>query len=245
MLANMGKYALTKSYEFRSPDGELLSHFDLANNDPADPSSETGQVTIPTSPFKVYAVGQDDNHSPYQRVIGNVVNPQTLSVTPPVAVGLPRGQATTLMFSVKNDGPAGNFLFSATDDKQFLSAILPHSAAIPAGATSLVTVRMTPPAAAAIGTVATLTFSAEHASNVDARNYATLSTSVIAPPLPGDVNRDGRVNCDDLGLVRASFGARPGGGSFNPNVDLDTNGLIDVLDLAAITRLIPAGTVCK
>ncbi|QNA88539.1 hypothetical protein G4G28_08640 [Massilia sp. Dwa41.01b] len=244
-LANVGRFAVTKSYEFRSPEGSVLARFDLSNNDAADPTSETGQVTIPTGPFKVYALGQDNNRNAYQRVVGNVVNPQTVSVSAPTAVGLPQGQVTTYIFSVRNDGPAATFRFSAIDDKRFVSGLAPQTATIPTGGSALVTVRMTPPAGTPVGTVSTLTFSAEDASNPDARNYASLSSSVIAPPLVGDVNRDGRVDCDDLGIVRASFGSRPGSGKFNPNVDLDVNGVIDVRDLAIITRLIPAGTVCK
>lgn len=244
-LANVGRFAVTKSYEFRSPEGTVLARFELSNNDPADPTSETGLVTIPAGPFKVYAVGQDNNRNAYQRVIGNVVNPQTVSVTAPVAVGLPQGQATNYIFSVRNDGPAATFRFSAVDDKGFVSSLAPQSATIPSGGSALVTVRMTPPAATAVGTVSTLTFSAEDTGNPDARNYATLSSTVIAPPLAGDVNRDGRVDCDDLGIVRASFGSRPGSGKFDPNVDLDVNGVVDVRDLALVSRLIPAGTVCK
>ncbi|MBF6907461.1 hypothetical protein HN295_20055, partial [Acinetobacter baumannii] len=35
-IASMSNFATTKSYEFRSPEGTLLTRFDLANNDPAD-----------------------------------------------------------------------------------------------------------------------------------------------------------------------------------------------------------------
>lgn len=244
-LANLSKFAMSKAYEFRSPDGILLSRFNLSNSDTADPTSETGLVTVPAGPFKVYAVGEDDTGAAYQRVIGNVVNPQTVSVTAPVAVGLPQGQVTNYMFSVKNDGPTATFRFSAVDDKRYINGLSQETAVIPTGGSTIVNVRMAPPVGAPVGTVSTVTFSAQDAGNADARNYATLSSSVIAPPLVGDVNRDGRVDCDDLGIVRASFGTRPNSGKFNPTVDLDTNGVIDVRDLAIISRLIPAGTVCK
>ena len=61
---------------------------------------------------------------------------------------------------------------------------------------------------------------------------------------PGDVNADGVVTCADLAAVRAAFGARLGDARYAPEADLDNNGLIDVRDLAVVSRAVPAGTVC-
>jgi len=60
----------------------------------------------------------------------------------------------------------------------------------------------------------------------------------------GDVDEDGTVNCLDLELVRASFGKRLGQPGFDPRADLNRNGVVDVNDLALVSRQIPTGMAC-
>ncbi len=76
---------------------------------------------------------------------------------------------------------------------------------------------------------------------------AHLSTIVGAFPtaVPGDVNGDGTADCADLLIVRASFGKRAGQIGFDARADFNQNGVIDVLDLAVVTRELPAGTTCR
>jgi pectin methylesterase-like acyl-CoA thioesterase len=65
-----------------------------------------------------------------------------------------------------------------------------------------------------------------------------------ASATPGDVNADGVVNCQDLYVARSVIGKRADQPGFFPTVDIDRNGVIDVRDISAISRLLPAGTVC-
>lgn len=232
-------------FEFRRKNGEVLDSFALSNNDPYESTVQTGQVVVPGSSFVVYALGLDSNGTQFQRLLSSTFIPQELSVVAPTAVNLPIGQVTTYMFKVQNDGAADSFRFTVFDDKGFLKAVSPTTISLNAGSSTLVRVDLLPPAGTAIGTVDTLTFTAESTTRAEVQNFAVLASQVIAPPLSGDVNRDGRVDCDDLGLVKASFGKRAGAPAFNPTVDLDTNGIVDVRDLAAVARKVPAGTVCK
>jgi lysophospholipase L1-like esterase len=52
--------------------------------------------------------------------------------------------------------------------------------------------------------------------------------------LPGDLNRDGRVDGDDLVAFALAFGARRGDPRFNPMADLNGDGTIDGDDLAIL-----------
>jgi GH35 family endo-1,4-beta-xylanase len=66
----------------------------------------------------------------------------------------------------------------------------------------------------------------------------------IEPYVPGDVNGDALVTCADLSAATAAVGKRSGQPGFLFAADLDQNGVVDVRDIAGISRLLPAGTTC-
>ena len=61
----------------------------------------------------------------------------------------------------------------------------------------------------------------------------------------GDLNSDGAVDCADLAIVKSSLNKRTGQAGFDARADLNKDGIVNVLDLTAMTRMLPAGTVCK
>ena len=67
----------------------------------------------------------------------------------------------------------------------------------------------------------------------------------MALTTPGDVNGDGVTTCTDLTLTKSVIGARSNDARFLPRADMDDNGVIDIRDIAAIARLLPAGTACN
>jgi alpha-acetolactate decarboxylase len=73
-----------------------------------------------------------------------------------------------------------------------------------------------------------------------------LSTLVAFVPVSmlGDVDGDDVVSCADLVIVRAAYGARTGQARFDIRADMNRNGVIDISDLALVSRQLPAGTVC-
>ncbi len=70
-------------------------------------------------------------------------------------------------------------------------------------------------------------------------------TFVSSPVLAGDTNGDGKVNCIDLSTVKASFGKRSGQPGFDVRADTNRDGLIDVRDLALVSRQLLPGTACS
>ena len=233
------------SFELRDLNGNTITPFVL--NDPdVDANLLAGSVTVPSQSFRVYALGADGSGAAFQRLIATVVFPQSFIVKAPSPVDLGQGQSTTYVFEVRNDGAPATFNFAAKDTGSFVSgAMVPASATLGTGSSVLTKVTLRVGAAAPVGTRDTLTVTATNSTNPDMRNFAVLTSSVVAPKLVGDVNHDGVIDCADLNLLRASFGSKTGGRGFNPDVDLDSNGVIDIRDLAIIARLLPAGTVCK
>jgi hypothetical protein len=61
------------------------------------------------------------------------------------------------------------------------------------------------------------------------------TTGKVVPPIPGDINLDGQVNCDDIDLLMRQWGAS---GCNEPSwcngADLDQNGIVDADDLQII-----------
>jgi Bacterial Ig-like domain (group 3)/Dockerin type I domain len=84
-------------------------------------------------------------------------------------------------------------------------------------------------------------------SPTDSVDYATVRTSVSinVVALFGDLNSNGSVGCDDLAIIKASFGKKIGQAGFDPRADVNNDGIVNVLDLSAVARLVPPGTVCK
>ncbi len=50
----------------------------------------------------------------------------------------------------------------------------------------------------------------------------------------GGVNGDLKVNIIDLATVARAFGSKPGAVNWNPDADLDKNGIIDIRDLSIV-----------
>ena len=61
----------------------------------------------------------------------------------------------------------------------------------------------------------------------------------------GDVDGDNKVDCTDLGIVRGSFGKRVGDPGFDPRADVNNDGLVNILDLAIVSRQLPPGIQCQ
>ncbi len=73
---------------------------------------------------------------------------------------------------------------------------------------------------------------------------ATVTLSVNAMPIPGDLNGDGKIDCLDVALVNAALGKRSGQTGFDARADVNQDHLVDVRDLAFVTQKLPAGTKC-
>ena len=66
----------------------------------------------------------------------------------------------------------------------------------------------------------------------------------VTPGVAGDVNEDAAINCVDVLAASSIIGRRTGQPGFLPTADIDGNGVIDIRDVSAIARLLPAGTHC-
>lgn len=60
----------------------------------------------------------------------------------------------------------------------------------------------------------------------------------LPPLVPGDLNGDGKVNCDDLAIIRASFHKEVGQPGFDIRADLNGDGVVNGKDARAFRKLV-------
>ena len=60
----------------------------------------------------------------------------------------------------------------------------------------------------------------------------------------GDANGDGSITCADVALVRAAFGRTTGQAGYEALLDINSDGVINIRDLALVTSRLAAGTSC-
>lgn len=60
-----------------------------------------------------------------------------------------------------------------------------------------------------------------------------------------DLNDDGKIDCTDLGIVKAAFGKSSGESGYDARADVNGDGVVNILDLALVAKQLPAGTVCQ
>jgi hypothetical protein len=184
-LAAFSGISSTPQFELRRKNFSLLTPLSL-ERDQTDNDRYFGPLTVPNEAFVVYATGTDGSGYPFQRLVSVMIQPQTVAVIPPAPQDLRPGTATTLVYQVKNTGPAGTFAISATDDRHYITSVSPPSVTLDTGATANVVVTLTPPSNAAIGSSDSVTVSAQSTTVATLHNSASLTVFVTgATQQPG------------------------------------------------------------
>lgn len=126
-----------------------------------------------------------------------------------------------------------------------LTITIPLSSPLPVAGTVLQLFRLNPttgaliPAVSVDGTDVRATV-ASGADSITFTGVASLSTVAASAPQPGtvvgDVNGDRVVNQADIDIVRAAFGKREGQAGFDARADLNRDRVIDIHDLALVSR---------
>jgi hypothetical protein len=71
------------------------------------------------------------------------------------------------------------------------------------------------------------------------------ATTQVPAVMPADVNGDLRIDCSDVGIVKASFGRKAGQLGFDARADVNKDGIVDIRDLAAVTQRLAPTTSCS
>jgi hypothetical protein len=176
--------AATVAFDLRTRAGAPISTLTLAPDQTGSPGQFFGPVTLPTTPFVVYATGLDTTGAPYQRVIAKEIQSTTVRVFPPSPQNLQAGLTTSYQFQVENFGPTDSFAITAMDDQAFVSSVSPATMSLQKNQTAMVTVELNVPSVVAKSLLDTLTVRAVSTSQDTLQNFAVVESALlVAPPL--------------------------------------------------------------
>ncbi len=158
-----------------------------------------------------------------------------LVTAPNTAVTTDAGGSTTVTWSVANTNAApvntANVKISlSTDSGQTFPTVL--AASTPNSGSAAVTLPLLTTTQARV--------KVEAVGNV----FFDISNADFTIRQPGDLNVDGRVDCADLAIVRASLGKRTGDAGFDPRADVNNDGIVNLRDLSFVSQRVPTGTTC-
>ena len=88
-------------------------------------------------------------------------------------------------------------------------------------------------------------FVAMQASGPEEGSAVKLYAHDIEAYLPGDMDGDGDLTCEDVWAARAALGKHEGDGGFLRNADLDEDGVVDMRDVMVLWRLLPRDERCR
>lgn len=158
-----------------------------------------------------------------------------LVTAPNTAVTLDAGGSTTVTWSVANTNVApvntANVKISLSTDGGFTYPVV-LAASTPNDGSEAVTLPSLTTTQARI--------KVEAVGNV----FFDISNANFTIRLPGDLNVDGRIDCADLAIVKASLGKRTGDVGFDPRADVNNDGIVNLRDLSFVSQRVPAGTTC-
>ncbi len=165
-------------FELRAFDGSLIQTLPETHAPGQEPNEFFFDAVLPETGFRVYAAGADPAGFAFQRLRAAAVRPQPVKVLAPEPVSLPPGRSVDYVFKVKSFGPTRDYRFRAADNRRWVSGVTPSTFSLPSGGTVDVSVRLTIPAGAVLGTAHTLTATVEALTNPDVRNFAVVESNV-------------------------------------------------------------------
>jgi hypothetical protein len=135
----------TTEFSFVSERGETLQKLKMKVTDPDREFMEfTGDVTLPTVPFRIAVSGRDAKGTQYQRFDAPLSRAETVQVIPKLDFDeIAPGASREAVFEVKNLGPARNFKVMVTDAQRFVAGVKPTELAIPEHGSGFVYVQLT------------------------------------------------------------------------------------------------------
>ena len=163
-----------------SAKGDVLEKLHLNTTDRDREFLElTGDVTLPSVPFRIAVTGRDAKGMPYQRFDSPLLHAETVQVVPRLRFDeIAPGSTQTADFEIKNFGPPRTFKVTVTDAHKFVTDIEPKQLSLGANATSTLKLHLSVPAGTQPGLGDDLVVVVASASGQPTTNSAVVHLSV-------------------------------------------------------------------
>jgi hypothetical protein len=145
--------AKTTDFWFVSERGDVLQKLRMKSSDADREFLEfTGDVALPSVPFRLSVSGRDTKGMQYQRFYGPLFHAESVEVVPKLKFDeLAPGSTQEAQFEVRNLGPARSFKATVTDARRFVSLVEPRELVIGARQDALLRVQLAVPPGTAKG----------------------------------------------------------------------------------------------
>ena len=172
--------ANTTDFSFVSERGDLLQKLRMKAADADRESLEfTGDVVLPSVPFRLALSGRDTKGVEYQRFYGPLFHAESVEVVPKLSLDeLVPGSTREVQFEIRNLGPARSFKVSVTDARRFVTGVEPGELFIGAHQSGSLRVELTVPAGTAKGTGDDLVLLASSDSGSATTNSAVVRLTI-------------------------------------------------------------------
>ena len=171
----------TVRFEFRSAEGQPLTTLQLKHDreqDLRDQRTYTGEVEVPTVPFRIYATGLDQRGQHYQRSLTHLVRPQSFTVDGPGMTEWRAGESPIVTFTVTNFGDASSFEATIVDTAKFLKSDGKVRFSLVGGESRELELAFEIPASSA-ATSDTVIVTVQRAGDANATNHAVIEPTIF------------------------------------------------------------------
>lgn len=174
--------AQTTDFAFVNERGDPLQSLKFhPSNDDREKLEFTGDVNLPTVPFRIEAKGRDINGKPYQRLSGPLFHAETVQLVPKLDFDeMTPGASREAIVEIRNKGDARSFKVLATDTRQFITDVEPRELQLGANATASLRIRLAVPSTAATNVKDDLVVVAKSTSGEATSNSAIVHLSVAS-----------------------------------------------------------------
>lgn len=173
----------TTEFAFVSERGDILHRLAMKVTDSDGEFLETtGEVELPSVPFRLAVSGRDMKGMRYQRFYEPLFHAETVQVIPKLDFDeVAPGSSRAAVFEIRNPGPARVFKITVADTKRFVTNIEPQELSIGSHASKLIHVGLAVPATAQKYGKDNIVVTAQSTSGPATTNSAVVRITVANP----------------------------------------------------------------
>ena len=175
----------SETFQLRSAAGAVIQTLtlnEIPNSENSGSHAYFGEATLTNTPAMPYVTGTDSNGQTFQRVIPELIKPQTVKISAPLLKQIHPNRESAFNVQVTNYGVSGTFELNATDENNFVTYISPTAFTLATNESVDITVNVKAPANITGSIVDNLTLTVVSTGTTETKNSA-LTQLAVEPEL--------------------------------------------------------------